>query len=57
MVAAEVLAFFQRVNGAAVRALRATRASYVKINPGVAAVNLHVCFGAGAIQASLRVQL
>ena len=55
MVRANMLTGFQRVHRTAIRALCAASPRYVEVHLRVAAVNLHVRFGAGAIHAALGV--
>lgn len=57
MMAANVLAGFEFVNRAAVRALGFTGAGHIQVDLGVAVPEFHVGFGAGAKHAALRVQI
>jgi len=53
----EVFAVFQFVNSAAVRALGLTVKGHVKVNLGVAVPDFHAGQRAGAIHATLEVQV
>ena len=53
----EVLARFELVHRAAVRALGMTRLAHIKVDLGVAAPNFHVRLGAWAIHPTLVVQV
>ena len=57
MSAAKMFALFQRVHRAAIWALTTSGAGHVEIHLGVAAVDLHMRFGVGAIHAALGVQV
>ena len=57
MSAAKMFALFQRVYRAAVRALTTSGTGHVEIHLGVAAVDLHVRLGTGAVHAALGVQI
>jgi uncharacterized membrane protein len=54
---ANVLAGFEFVLGAAVRALGFTRASHIQVHFGVAVPEFHVGFVAGAVHATVAVQI
>ena len=47
----------ERIDGTAIRALGVTRTGYIKVNLGMAAINFHMRFGAGAVDTALRVQV
>ena len=57
MVSAKMLTRLQRIHRTAVRALALPGAGHVQKNSGVAAVNFHVRFGAGAVHTALGVQV
>ena len=57
MSAAKMFSLFQRVDRAAIRALTTAGAGHVEVHLGVAAVDLHMRFGAGAVHAALSVKV
>ena len=57
MSTAKMLALFQRVHGTAIRALTLAGSGHIEVHLGVAAVDLHVGFGAGAVHTALGVQV
>jgi len=57
VVAANVLAGFEFVHGAAVRALGFARAGHIQVHLGVAVPEFHVSFSAGAIHAAIAIQI
>jgi hypothetical protein len=54
---ANVLAGFEFVLGAAVRALGNARAGHIQVDLGVAVPEFHVGFVAGAVHAAMAVQI
>ena len=57
MSTAKMFSLFQRVHGAAIRAFTLAGAGHVEVHLGVAAVDWHVGFGAGAVHTALGVQV
>ena len=57
VMAANVLAGFEFVNRAAVRALGFTRAGHIQVHLGVAVPEFHVGLGAGAIYAAVAIEV
>ena len=57
MASTEVLARFERVNRAAIRAFGRAFTGYVQINLGMAVPDFHVGLGAGAIHTALRIEV
>jgi hypothetical protein len=57
MAVANVLAGFEFVLGAAIRALGNARASHIQVDLGVAVPEFHVGFVAGAIHAAMTIQV
>lgn len=49
--------FCQRIHRAAIRAAGLPCVRHVQKNPGVVAPQRHVCFAAGAVDATLRVEV
>ncbi len=57
VMAANVLAGFEFVHGAAVGALGFARAGHIQLDLGVAVPEFHVGFVAGAVHAAVAVQI
>ena len=57
MASTEVLARFERVNRAAIRAFGRAFTGYVQINLGVAVPDFHVGLRAGAVHTALRIEV
>ena len=57
MPSAEMLTRLERINRTAIRALGRTFTRYIEVNLGVTVPDLHVGLGAGAIHASLGVEV
>lgn len=53
----DVLARFQLIHGAAIRAFGFAGAGHVQVNLGVAVPDRHVGLGAGAEHAALRIEV
>jgi hypothetical protein len=57
VMAANVLAGFEFVNRAAVRALGFTGAGHIQVNLGVAVPEFHIGLGAGAVNAAVAIEV
>ena len=53
----DLLARFERVNRAAIRALGRAFTRHIKVNLGVAVPDFHVGLGAGAVHTALRIEV